>query len=130
MEILNPPLVQKPNNTTFTLVGDPKFFYFIDPTQVQGLFGGSTNTVISQIETSTVVPAIPKESNKNIVYRSPPKKNIGMPHYHLERGLLGTHSLGIKPTWSNEERMKIMTRLEMMKEKEKTELRLPSGSLF
>ena len=26
-----------------------------------------------------------------------------MAHYHLERSLLGTHSFGIKPTWSNED---------------------------
>ena len=67
MEILNPPLVQKPNNRTFSLVGDPNFFYFVDPARVQTLFGGSKNTVISQIETSTVVPTIPIESNQDIV---------------------------------------------------------------
>ena len=47
LETLNPPLVQKPNNTTFSLVGDPNFVDFIDPAQVQALFGGSTNTIIS-----------------------------------------------------------------------------------
>ena len=34
LETLNPPLVQKPkkpNNTTFSLVGDPNFVDFIDP---------------------------------------------------------------------------------------------------
>ena len=69
MEILNPPLVQKPNNTTFSLVGDPKFVNFIDPVQVQALFGSSTNTFISQIETSIVIPTVPIELNKNIVDR-------------------------------------------------------------
>ena len=59
LEILNPPLVQKPNDTTFSLVGDPNFVNFIDPPQVQDLFGSSTNIVISHIETSTVVPTIP-----------------------------------------------------------------------
>ena len=47
LEILNPPLVQKLNDTTFSSVGDPHFFNFIDPSQVQDLFGSSTNTVIS-----------------------------------------------------------------------------------
>ena len=69
MEILNPPLVHKPNDTTFSLVGDPNFINFIDPAQVQALFGSSTNTFISQIETSTVVPTIPIEPNKNKVDR-------------------------------------------------------------
>ena len=32
LEILNPPLVHKLNNTTFSLVGDPNFVNFIDPT--------------------------------------------------------------------------------------------------
>ena len=78
MEILNPPLVQKPNNTTFSIVGDPNFINFIDPAQVQALFGISTNTVISQIETSIVVPTIPIESNKNIVDQRKifPKKEL------------------------------------------------------
>ena len=31
LEILNPPLVQKPENTTFSLVGDSNFVNFIDP---------------------------------------------------------------------------------------------------
>ena len=31
LETLKPPLVQKPNNTTFSLVGDPNFVDFIDP---------------------------------------------------------------------------------------------------
>ena len=69
LEILNPPLVHKPNKTTFSLVGDPKFVVFIDPSQVQALFGGSTNPVISQIETSTVAPTIHIEYNKNKVER-------------------------------------------------------------
>ena len=34
LETLNPPLVQKPNDTTFSLVGDPNFINFIDPPQV------------------------------------------------------------------------------------------------
>ena len=59
LETLNPPRVQKLNNTTFSLVGDPNFVDFIDPAQVQSLFGGSTNTVISQIKTSIVATTIP-----------------------------------------------------------------------
>ena len=69
METLNPLLVQKPNNKTFPLVGDPNFVDFIDPTQVQALFGRLTSTFISQIETSIIAPTIPIGSNKNIVGR-------------------------------------------------------------
>ena len=47
LETFNPPLVQKPNDTTLSLVGDPNFINFIDPAQVQALFVSSTNTVIS-----------------------------------------------------------------------------------
>ena len=82
METLNPPLVQKPNDTTFSLVGDPNFINFIDHAQVQALFGSSTNIVIQQIETSTVVPTIPIESNKNTVDRrkiSPEKERWDAP---------------------------------------------------
>ena len=32
LETLNPPLVQKPNDTIFSIVGDPNFINFIDPT--------------------------------------------------------------------------------------------------
>ena len=69
METLNPSLVQKPNNTTFSLVWDPNFFLFIHPAQVQSLFGGLRNIIISYIETSTVAPTIPIGPSKNIVYR-------------------------------------------------------------
>ena len=31
LETLKPPLVQNPNNTTFSLVGDPNFVDLIDP---------------------------------------------------------------------------------------------------
>ena len=65
MEVLNPPLEKKPNDTTFSLVGDPNFVNFIDPTKVQALFGSSTNIVISQIETSIVEPTISVEPNKD-----------------------------------------------------------------
>ena len=67
MEILNPPLVQKPHDTNFSLVGDPNFVNFIDLSQVQALFGNSKNTVISQIETCTVVPTIPIGLKKSMV---------------------------------------------------------------
>ena len=74
--------MQKPNDTTFFLVGDPNFVNFIDHAQVQALLGSSTNTVISQIETSTVVPTIPIELNKKIVDRrkiSPEKERWDTP---------------------------------------------------
>ena len=38
LEILNPPLVQKPNDTTFLLVGDPNFVNFIDPIRTRSLW--------------------------------------------------------------------------------------------
>ena len=65
METLNPPLVPKPNDTTLSLVGDPNFVNFIDPAQVKALFGSSINTIVSQIETSTVEPTLPVEPNKH-----------------------------------------------------------------
>ena len=49
-----PPLVSNPINTTFSLVGDPSFVVFVDPTQVKSLFGTSVDLFISQIETSTI----------------------------------------------------------------------------
>ena len=67
LEISNPPLVLNPNNTTFSLVGDPNFVDFVDPAQVKALFGSSIDPVISQIETSTVEPTIPLGFNKNMV---------------------------------------------------------------
>ena len=82
LQILNPPLVQKPNDTTFSLVGDPNFINFIDPAEVGDLFGSSTNIFISHIETSIVVPTIPIELNKNIVDHrkiSPTQKMLGCP---------------------------------------------------
>ena len=65
--ISNPPLVLNPNNTTFSLVGDPNFVDFVDPAQVKDLFGTYVDPVISQIETSTVEPTIPLGFNKNTV---------------------------------------------------------------
>ena len=50
-----------PNNTTFSLVGDPNFVDFVDPTQVKALFGTSV------VETSTIEPTIPLGFNKNTV---------------------------------------------------------------
>ena len=66
-ESLNPPLVPKPNDTTFLLVRDPNFFNFIDPTKVNSLFGSSIITVVSQIETSTIEPTFLVEPNKDTV---------------------------------------------------------------
>ena len=63
----NPPLVLNPNNTTFSLVGDPNFVDFVDLAEVKTLFGSSIDPVISQIETSTVEPTIPLGFNKNMV---------------------------------------------------------------
>ena len=49
LETLGPPLVSNPINTTFSLVGDPNFVDFVDPTQVKSLFGTSVDPVISKI---------------------------------------------------------------------------------
>ena len=38
LETPGPPLVSNPINTTFSLVGDPNFVDFVDPTQVKALF--------------------------------------------------------------------------------------------
>ena len=38
LEISNPQLVLNPNNTTFSLVGDPNFVDFVDPAKVKALF--------------------------------------------------------------------------------------------
>ena len=62
-----PPLVSNPINTTFSLVGNLNFVDFIDPAQVKSLFGTSVDSVISQIETSTVEPTTPLGFNKNTV---------------------------------------------------------------
>ena len=78
----NPPLVLNPNNTTFSLVGDPNFVDFVDPTQVKSLFGNFVDLVISQIERSIVEPTIPLGFNKNSVDQrkiSPEKKMLGPP---------------------------------------------------
>ena len=56
-----------PNNTTFSLVGDPNFIDFVDLAQVKSLFGTSVDPVISQIETSKVEPTISLGFNKNTV---------------------------------------------------------------
>ena len=63
----NPPLVLNPNNTTFSLVGDPNFVDFVNHAQVKSLFGTSVDPVISQIETSIVEPTMPLGFNKNMV---------------------------------------------------------------
>ena len=44
-----------------------------------------------------------------------------MPHYHLERILLGIFTLETQPIWRDGERTKIMMKLEKMKEKGKIE---------
>ena len=67
LEMYNPQLVLNPNNTTFSLVGDPYFIDFVDPTQVKALFGSSIDPIISQIETSMVELTIPLGFNKNMV---------------------------------------------------------------
>ena len=51
----------------FSLVGDPNFVNFVDPTQVKSLFGTLVYPIISQIETSTVEPTIPLRFNRNTV---------------------------------------------------------------
>ena len=67
LEISNPPLVLNPNNTTFSLVGDPNFVDFVDPSQVKYLFGTFIDPVISQTKTYTVEPTIPLGFNRNMV---------------------------------------------------------------
>ena len=76
LEALKPPLEKKPNDTNFSLVGDPNFVNFIYPAQVQALFGSSTNTVISQIETSTVELTIFVEPNKDTTDNFSYQRNI------------------------------------------------------
>ena len=41
LETHGPPLVSNPINTTFSLVGDPNFVDFVDPSQVKALFSRS-----------------------------------------------------------------------------------------
>ena len=82
LEVLNPPLVKKSNDTTLSLLWDPKFVNLIDTAQVQALFGSSTNTVISQIETSTVEPTISVEPNKYTNDNSSYQRNISPPKKH------------------------------------------------
>ena len=86
-----------PINTTFSLVGDLEFVDFVDPAQVKALFGTLVDPIILQIETSKVEPTIPLGFNKTrlIRGRSLPKKNVGMPPYHLERRLLVIFTLRI-----------------------------------
>ena len=48
------PLVTKPKDTTFSLVGSPNFVDLVDIEHVRYLFGNPLDTVISQIETSIV----------------------------------------------------------------------------
>ena len=40
-----PPLVPNPINKTFSLVGDPNFVDFVDPTQVKALSGTSVDQI-------------------------------------------------------------------------------------
>ena len=47
LETPSPPLVSNPINTTFSLVGDPNFVDFVDPTHVKALFGTSVDPLIS-----------------------------------------------------------------------------------
>jgi hypothetical protein len=57
----------KPTNTTFAFLppsGDSNFTDIIDPEQVNSLFGGSTNIVVSQVETTTSEPIISIGSRK------------------------------------------------------------------
>jgi len=58
LEPLETPPITKPNDTTFSLVGDSNFVDIIDPEQVNILFRNSTNIVVSQIETLTLEPNI------------------------------------------------------------------------
>ena len=73
-----------PNNTTFSLVGDPNFFDFVDPTQVKALFGTSVDPIISQIETSIVEPTIPLGFNKKTI----DQRKISPEKEHWEAPLL------------------------------------------
>ena len=61
------PLVTKPKDTTFSLVGGPNLVDLVDPKQVKSLFGNPIVTVISQIETSTVEPTFPLGFNKKTI---------------------------------------------------------------
>ena len=61
------PLVTKPNDMTFSLVGSLNFVDLVNPEQVKSLFGNPADTVISQIETSIVEPTLPLGFNKNTV---------------------------------------------------------------
>ena len=63
------PLVTKPKDTTFSLVGSPNLVYLVDPEQVKAVFGNPIDTVISQIETSTVEPTFPLGFNKKTVHQ-------------------------------------------------------------
>ena len=79
--------MQKPNDTTFSTVGDPKFVNFIDPTQVQALFGSSTNIAIPQIETSTIKPTIFVEPNKDMAKKYSYRRNISPEKEHWDAPL-------------------------------------------
>ena len=61
------PLVIKPKDMTFSLVGILNFFDLVDIEQVKSLFGNPSDTVISQIETSIVEPTLPLGFNKKTV---------------------------------------------------------------
>ena len=52
---------------TFSQVGSPDFIDVVDPEQVKDLFGNPLDTVISQIETSTIETTLPLGFNKKMV---------------------------------------------------------------
>jgi hypothetical protein len=75
--------LSKPTNTTFTFLPpsrDSNFVDIIDPKHVNALFGGSTNIVVSQVETQIYEPIVSKGSSKvldnQIVVNSSYKRNI------------------------------------------------------
>jgi hypothetical protein len=70
----------KPTNTTFSFLppsGDSNFIDIIDPEQVNTLFGGSTNIVVSQVETTTSKLIVSTGSSKvPIIDNSSHRRNI------------------------------------------------------
>ena len=61
------PLVTKPKDTTFSLVGSLNFVDLVDPEHVKALFGNPLDTIISQIETSIVEPTLLLGFNKKTI---------------------------------------------------------------